>query len=82
MSILILAKLAKPLMGTTRIVINILHIKGGLIFTPTLDGRALLYSFVSAPEVSAGVGFGCGGSQSLPAPEWPGKVFTDTLDKT
>jgi hypothetical protein len=28
MSILLLAKLAKPLMGTARIVINSLHIKG------------------------------------------------------
>ncbi|KAI5381467.1 hypothetical protein KIW84_UN0703 [Lathyrus oleraceus] len=62
MSILMLAKLAKPLMGTARIVINALHIKG--------------------------VAFGSGGSQSLPATEWPGvsswleKLFTDTLVKT
>ncbi|GAU22711.1 hypothetical protein TSUD_138350 [Trifolium subterraneum] len=88
MSILILAKLSKPLMGTARIVINSLHIKGDLIFTPILDGRALLYSFVSAPEVRVGVAFGSGGSQSLPATEWPGvsswleKLFTDTLVKT
>lgn len=88
MSILLLAKLAKPLMGTARIVINSLHIKGDLIFTPILDGRALLYSFVSAPEVRVGVAFGSGGSQSLPATEWPGvsswleKLFTDTLVKT
>ncbi|MCI15467.1 plant synaptotagmin, partial [Trifolium medium] len=53
-----------------------------------LDGRALLYSFVSAPEVRVGVAFGSGGSQSLPATEWPGvsswleKLFTDTLVKT
>lgn len=88
MSILLLAKLAKPLMGTARIVINSLHIKGDLIFTPILDGKALLYSFVSAPEVRVGVAFGSGGSQSLPATEWPGvsswleKLFTDTLVKT
>ncbi|XP_058722425.1 synaptotagmin-5-like [Vicia villosa] len=88
MSILMLAKLAKPLMGTARIVINSLHIKGDLILTPILDGKALLYSFVSAPEVRVGVAFGSGGSQSLPATEWPGvsswleKLFTDTLVKT
>ncbi|CAL5186560.1 unnamed protein product [Lathyrus oleraceus] len=88
MSILMLAKLAKPLMGTARIVINNLHIKGDLILTPILDGKALLYSFVSAPEVRVGVAFGSGGSQSLPATEWPGvsswleKLFTDTLVKT
>ncbi|KAL5079598.1 hypothetical protein RYX36_008019 [Vicia faba] len=88
MSILMLAKLAKPLMGTARIVINNLHIKGDLILTPILDGKALLYSFVSTPEVRVGVAFGSGGSQSLPATEWPGvsswleKLFTDTLVKT
>ncbi|CAL5186561.1 unnamed protein product [Lathyrus oleraceus] len=88
MSILMLAKLAKPLMGTARIVISALHIKGDLILTPILDGKALLYSFVSAPEVRVGVAFGSGGSQSLPATEWPGvsswleKLFTDTLVKT
>ncbi|CAK8534142.1 unnamed protein product [Lathyrus sativus] len=88
MSILMLAKLAKPLMGTARIVINSLHIKGDLILTPILDGKALLYSFVSTPEVRVGVAFGSGGSQSLPATEWPGvsswleKLFTDTLVKT
>ncbi|XP_004512919.1 uncharacterized protein [Cicer arietinum] len=88
MSILMLAKLAKPLMGTARIVINSLHIKGDLIFIPILDGKALLYSFVSAPEVRVGIAFGSGGSQSLPATEWPGvsswleKVFTDTMVKT
>jgi hypothetical protein len=39
MSILILAKLAKPLIGTARIVINSLHIKGDVcksIFFPFL----------------------------------------------
>ncbi|KAH1234179.1 hypothetical protein AAZX31_09G166500 [Glycine max] len=88
MSILLLAKLAKPLIGTARIVINSLHIKGDLLASPILDGKALLYSFVSTPEVRIGVAFGSGGSQSLPATEWPGvsswleKLFTDTLAKT
>ncbi|XLS85955.1 hypothetical protein HN51_036121, partial [Arachis hypogaea] len=45
MSILMFAKLAKPLIETVGIVINSLHIK--LLFTPILDGKALLYSFVS-----------------------------------
>lgn len=39
---------------------------------PVLDGRAVLYSFVSVPEVRIGVAFGSGGSQSLPATELPG----------
>uniref|UniRef100_A0A6N2LBP3 C2 domain-containing protein n=1 Tax=Salix viminalis TaxID=40686 RepID=A0A6N2LBP3_SALVM len=88
MSILLLAKLAKPLMGTARIVINSLHIKGELLLMPVFDGRAVLYSFVSTPDVRIGVAFGSGGSQSLPATELPGvsswlvKVFTDTLIKT
>ncbi|KAJ1379535.1 Synaptotagmin-like mitochondrial-lipid-binding domain [Sesbania bispinosa] len=88
MSILLLAKLAKPLIGTARIVINSLHIKGDLLITPILDGKALLYSFVSTPEVRIGIAFGSGGSQSLPATEWPGvsswleKLFADTLVKT
>uniref|UniRef100_A0A5B6ZN48 Synaptotagmin-5-like n=1 Tax=Davidia involucrata TaxID=16924 RepID=A0A5B6ZN48_DAVIN len=88
MSIMLLAKLAKPLMGTARIVINSIHIKGDLLLMPVLDGKALLYSFVSTPEVRIGVAFGSGGSQSLPATELPGvsswlvKIFTDTLVKT
>ncbi|KAI9088049.1 hypothetical protein K1719_030026 [Acacia pycnantha] len=88
MSILMFAKLAKPLIGTARIVVNSLHIKGDLLVTPILDGKALLYSFVSTPEVRIGVAFGSGGSQSLPATELPGvstwldKLFTDTLVKT
>ncbi|KAK7251614.1 hypothetical protein RIF29_34960 [Crotalaria pallida] len=88
MSILMLAKLGKPLVGTARIVINSLHIKGDLLATPILDGKAFLYSFVSAPEVRIGVAFGSGGSQSLPATELPGvsswlvKLFTDTMVKT
>ncbi|XP_019443304.1 PREDICTED: synaptotagmin-5-like isoform X4 [Lupinus angustifolius] len=88
MSILLLAKLAKPLIGTARIVVNNLHIKGDLLITPILDGKALSYSFVSTPEVRVGIAFGSGGSQSLPATEWPGvsswleKLFADTLVKT
>ncbi|KAG7942109.1 hypothetical protein I3843_16G082900 [Carya illinoinensis] len=88
MSILLLAKIAKPFMGTARIVINSLHIKGDLLLTPVLDGKEVLYSFVSIPEVRIGVAFGSGGSQSLPATELPGvsswlvKILTDTLVKT
>lgn len=97
MSILLQAKLAKPLYGTARIVINSLHIKGHvrisiscpflyafrinpsflfpflqLLVMPVLEGKALLYSFLSVPEVRIGVAFGSGGSQSLPATELPG----------
>jgi hypothetical protein len=43
-----------------------------LLLMPVLDGRAVLYSFVSIPEVRIGVAFGSGGSQSLPATELPG----------
>ncbi|KAK2647897.1 hypothetical protein Ddye_015386 [Dipteronia dyeriana] len=88
MSILLLAKLAKPLLGTARIVINSLHIKGDLMLMPILDGKAVLYSFVTTPEVRIGIAFGSGGSQSLPATELPGvsswlaKIFSDTLVKT
>ncbi|XP_010663606.1 uncharacterized protein LOC100262742 isoform X2 [Vitis vinifera] len=88
LSIMLLAKLAKPLLGTARIVINSLHIKGDLLLMPILDGRAFLYSFISPPEVRIGVAFGSGGSQSLPATELPGvsswlvKLFTDTLVRT
>ncbi|KAL5544784.1 hypothetical protein UlMin_008568 [Ulmus minor] len=88
MSILLQAKLVMPLMGTARIVINSLHIKGDLILMPVLNGKAVLFSFVSVPEVRIGVAFGSGGSQSLPATELPGvsswlvKIFTDTLTKT
>ncbi|XP_043812421.1 synaptotagmin-5 isoform X4 [Manihot esculenta] len=86
-SIMLMAKLAKP-MGTARIVINSLHIKGDLLIIPVLDGKAILYSFVSTPEVRIGVAFGSGGSQSLPATELPGvsswlvKILTETLVKT
>ncbi|XP_045820393.1 synaptotagmin-5-like [Trifolium pratense] len=83
MSILMVAKLA---VGTARIVINSLHIKGDLLVTPILDGKALLYSFVSTPEVRIGIAFGSGGSQSsteLPGVSpWLVKLFTDTLVKT
>ncbi|RDX73488.1 Synaptotagmin-5, partial [Mucuna pruriens] len=83
MSISMLAKLS---VGTARIVINSLHIKGDLLVTPILDGKALLFSFLSTPEVRIGIAFGSGASQS--ATELPGvspwlvKLFTDTLDKT
>ncbi|CAN0902299.1 SYT5 [Linum grandiflorum] len=86
MSIMLLAKLAKPL-GTARIVVNSLQIKGDLLLMPILDGRAILYSFVSTPEVRIGVAFGSGGSQ-IPGTELPGvsswlvKLCSDTLDKT
>ena len=46
-----------------------------LLVSPILDGRAVLYSFVSTPEVRIGVAFGSGGSQSLPATELPGVSF-------
>ncbi|KAK3023559.1 hypothetical protein RJ639_044209 [Escallonia herrerae] len=88
MSIMLQAKLAKPLLGTARIVINSIHIKGDLLLMPIIEGKAVLYSFVSTPEVRIGVAFGSGGSQSLPATELPGvsswlvKLFTDTLVKS
>ncbi|KAH7851027.1 hypothetical protein Vadar_006275 [Vaccinium darrowii] len=87
-NIMLLAKLAKPLMGAARIVINSIHINGELLLMPVLEGKAILYSFLSTPEVRIGVAFGSGGSQSLPATELPGvsswlvKLFTDTLIKT
>ncbi|XWS50736.1 hypothetical protein CRYUN_Cryun12cG0112900 [Craigia yunnanensis] len=87
-SIMLLAKVAKPFFGTAKIVINNLHIKGDLLLMPILDGKAILYSFVSTPEVRITVAFGSGGSQSLPATELPGvsswlvKLLTDTLAKT
>ncbi|KAM3380353.1 synaptotagmin-5 isoform X4 [Capsicum galapagoense] len=86
-SIMLLAKLGKPLMGTARIVINSIHIKGDLRLVPVLDGRAFLYSFVASPDVRIGVAFGSGGSQSLPATELPGvsawlvKLVNDSLSK-
>ncbi|OAY67133.1 Synaptotagmin-5 [Ananas comosus] len=88
MSVMFLAKLAKPLIGAARIVINSIHIKGDLLLIPILDGQALLYSFESTPEVRVGVAFGSGGSDTLPATELPGvstwlvKLFTETLNKT
>ncbi|KAI3946455.1 hypothetical protein MKX01_017671 [Papaver californicum] len=86
-NIMLLAKLAKPLSGTARIVINSIHLKGDLRIMPILDGQALLYSFEPTPEVRIGVVFGKG-TQTLPATELPGvnswlvKLFTDTLVKT
>ncbi|KAB2054753.1 hypothetical protein ES319_A12G276100v1 [Gossypium barbadense] len=87
-SIMLLAKVAKPFFGTAKIVINSLRIKGDLLLMPILDGKAILYSFVSTPEVRISIAFGSGGSQSLPATELPGvsswlvKLLTDTLAKT
>ncbi|KAK6137658.1 hypothetical protein DH2020_028584 [Rehmannia glutinosa] len=86
-NIMLSAKLAMPLMGTARIVVNSIHIKGDLLLMPILEGKAIAYSFVSTPEVRLGVAFGSGGSQSLPATELPGvsswlvKLATDTLNK-
>ncbi|KAI3802292.1 hypothetical protein L1987_30422 [Smallanthus sonchifolius] len=86
-SIMFLAKLAKP-MRTARIVVNNVHIKGDLLLSPILDRKAFLYSFVSTPEVRIGVAFGTGGRQSLPATEVPGvsswlvKLCNDSLNKT
>lgn len=86
-NILLSAKLAMPLMGTARIVVNSIHVKGNLLFMPILEGKAIAYSFVSTPEVRLGVAFGSGGSQSLPATELPGvsswlvKLATETLNK-
>ncbi|XP_047306347.1 uncharacterized protein LOC124909744 [Impatiens glandulifera] len=88
MSILLAAKLAKPLMGTAKICINSIHIKGELVLRPILDGKGVLYSFLSSPEVRINVAFGSGGSQSLPATElpcvssWLVKLLNDTLEKT
>ncbi|XP_038994380.1 synaptotagmin-5-like [Hibiscus syriacus] len=87
LSIMLLAKVAKPFFGTAKIVINSLHIKGDLLLMPILGGKVVLYSFISTPEVRITVAFGSGGSQSLPATELPGvsswliKLLTDTLAK-
>ncbi|XP_051137774.1 synaptotagmin-5-like isoform X2 [Andrographis paniculata] len=86
-NIILLAKLATPLMGTARIAVNSIHIKGDIKFIPILEGKAILYSFISTPEVRLGVAFGSGGSQSLPATELPGvsswlvKLAVSTLNK-
>ncbi|XP_051222670.1 uncharacterized protein [Lolium perenne] len=88
MSVMFMAKLAKPLMGTARVVINSIHIKGDLLLSPILDGEAVLYSFESTPEVRIGVAFGSGGSQAGPGTELPGvstwlvKLLTETIAKT
>lgn len=87
-NIILLAKMARPLVGTARIGINSLRIKGELLLMPILDGQAVLYSFDSPPEVKIGIAFGSGGGQALPATEVPGvsswldKLFRDTLVKT
>lgn len=87
-NIILLVKMARPLVGTGRIGINSLHIKGELLLMPILDGQAVLYSFDSPPEVKIGIAFGSGGGQALPATEVPGvsswldKLFRDTLVKT
>ncbi|CAI9755382.1 unnamed protein product [Fraxinus pennsylvanica] len=86
-NIMLSAKMSKPFSGTARIVVNSIHVKGDLLLMPILDGKALLYSFVSTPEVRIGVAFGSGGSCSLPATELPGvsswlvRLATDTLSK-
>ncbi|KAL6847833.1 hypothetical protein ACP4OV_021961 [Aristida adscensionis] len=88
MSVMFLAKVAKPLIGTCRIVINSINIKGDLLLIPILDGEAILYSFESTPEVRIGVAFGSGGSQAVPGMELPGvstwlvKLLTETIVKT
>ncbi|KAF3328924.1 extended synaptotagmin-1 isoform X1 [Carex littledalei] len=87
MSVMFSAKLAKPLAGTARIVINSVHIKGDLLLRPILDGQAILYSFESAPEVRINVAFGGGNAQSLPSTEFPGvsswlvKLLSETIAK-
>lgn len=87
LSILLQAKLSKPFNRTARIVVNSLCIKGDILIRPTLEGKAMLYSFVSNPDVRIGVAFGGGGGQSLPATELPGvsswlvKILTETLNK-
>ena len=43
-----------------------------LVLMPILDGKAVLFSFVTTPDVRIGIAFGSGGSQSLPATELPG----------
>lgn len=83
MSIVLLAKLSKPLMGTARIVVNSIHIKGDLLVTPILDGQSLLYSFESTPECRIGIAFGAGGTTELPGVStWLVKLLTETLVKT
>ncbi|KAI4374489.1 hypothetical protein MLD38_012476 [Melastoma candidum] len=64
-SILLAAKLAKPLPGTAWIITDSLYIKGDLLFMPVLYGKAILFYFVSVPEVRIGVAFGSGVSQTL-----------------
>ncbi|KAJ3694418.1 hypothetical protein LUZ60_009898 [Juncus effusus] len=88
MSVMFLAKLAKPLIGTARIVINSIHIQGDLLLIPILDGQAIVYSFESAPQVRINVAFGGASAQSLPSTELPGvsswlvKLLQETISKT
>ncbi|XP_042388775.1 extended synaptotagmin-1-like isoform X1 [Zingiber officinale] len=83
-SILLHAKLA---LGTARIIINSIHIKGDLLLRPILDGQAVLYSFESTPDIRVSVAFGSGGCQTLPETELPGvrswlvKLFTESITK-
>jgi len=48
MNVMLLAKLAKPLIGTARIVVNQIHIKGDVKFNNLLNPGyfAILYFFV------------------------------------
>lgn len=55
-----------------RVVIYPLNCLLQLLLMPVLNGKAILYTFLSVPEVRIGVAFGSGGSQSLPATELPG----------
>ncbi|KAK8267283.1 hypothetical protein V6Z12_D12G302800 [Gossypium hirsutum] len=74
-------QVAKPFFGTAKIVINSLRIKGDLLLMPILDGKAILYSFISTPEVRITVTFGSG--TELPGvSSWLVKLLTDTLAKT
>ncbi|CAK9876092.1 unnamed protein product [Sphagnum jensenii] len=88
MSVLLAAKLAGPLRGTSaRVVINSIHIKGDLRIVPILDGQGILYSFDTTPEVKVGIAFGSG-SQSVPQTElpvlstWLENLLIDTLNHT
>ncbi|XP_010264022.1 PREDICTED: extended synaptotagmin-1-like isoform X2 [Nelumbo nucifera] len=59
-----------------------------LLLMPVLDGKAVLYSFESTPEVRIGVAFGGSGNQRLSGTELPGvsswlvNLFTKMLVKT
>ncbi|XP_074572808.1 tricalbin-1-like [Curcuma longa] len=78
---------AKSAIGTARIIINSIRIKGDLLLRPILDGQAILYSFESTPDIRVSVAFGGGGGQTLPETELPGvpnwlvKLFTESITK-